>query len=152
MAQMHDVSDPRNAAILINVNGELKPRAEAVVSVFDSGFMLGDGVWEGLRVAGGTPLFLDQHLDRLDRRTTVIFLGDGRSNFADPRLDLMRQAALRDAGGPRPVRRSARGRKPSRTSAPASVWVRIQREHSEDARHSDQSRAGTYMQRCPIRL
>jgi hypothetical protein len=45
---MHDVSDPRNAAILINVNGELKPRAEAVVSVFDSGFMLGDGVWEGL--------------------------------------------------------------------------------------------------------
>ena len=47
---MHDVSDPRNASILINVNGELKPRAEAVVSVFDSGFMLGDGVWEGLRV------------------------------------------------------------------------------------------------------
>ena len=50
MAQMHDVSDPRNAAILICVNGELKPRAEAVVSVFDSGFVLGDGVWEGLRV------------------------------------------------------------------------------------------------------
>ena len=56
MAQsMHDVSDPRNASILINVNGELKPRAEAVVSVFDSGFMLGDGVWEGLRVAGARP-------------------------------------------------------------------------------------------------
>ena len=55
MAQsMHDVSDPRNASILINVNGELKPRAEAVVSVFDSGFMLGDGVWEGLRVHKGT--------------------------------------------------------------------------------------------------
>ncbi len=47
---MHDVSDPRNASVLINVNGELKPRNEAVVSVFDSGFMLGDGVWEGLRV------------------------------------------------------------------------------------------------------
>ncbi len=45
---MHDVSDPRNASILINVNGELKPRGEAVVSVFDSGFMLGDGIWEGL--------------------------------------------------------------------------------------------------------
>ena len=44
MAQMHDVSDPRNASILINVNGELKARAEAVISVFDSGFMLGDGV------------------------------------------------------------------------------------------------------------
>jgi len=62
---MHDVSDPRNASILINVNGELKPRAEAVVSVFDSGFMLGDGVWEGLRVQGGRLGFLDRHLDRL---------------------------------------------------------------------------------------
>ena len=65
MAQMHDVSDPRNASILINVNGELKPRAEAVVSVFDSGFMLGDGVWEGLRVHKGRIAFLDRHLDRL---------------------------------------------------------------------------------------
>jgi hypothetical protein len=62
---MHDVSDPRNASILINVNGELKPRAEAVVSVFDSGFMLGDGVWEGLRVHKGKLLFLDRHLERL---------------------------------------------------------------------------------------
>ena len=62
---MHDVSDPRNASILINVNGELKPRAEAVVSVFDSGFMLGDGVWEGLRVHKGKLVFLDRHLDRL---------------------------------------------------------------------------------------
>jgi len=62
---MHDVSDARNAAILINVNGELKPRAEAVVSVFDSGFMLGDGVWEGLRVHKGRIAFLDRHLDRL---------------------------------------------------------------------------------------
>jgi branched-chain amino acid aminotransferase len=66
MAQsMHDVSDPRNASILINVNGELKPREQAVVSVFDSGFMLGDGVWEGLRVHKGKLGFLDRHLDRL---------------------------------------------------------------------------------------
>jgi branched-chain amino acid aminotransferase len=62
---MHDVTDPRNASILISVNGELKPRAEAVVSVFDSGFMLGDGVWEGLRVHKGKLGFLDRHLDRL---------------------------------------------------------------------------------------
>jgi branched-chain amino acid aminotransferase len=62
---LHDVSDARNASILINVNGELKPRAEAVVSVFDSGFMLGDGVWEGLRVHHGKLSFLDRHLDRL---------------------------------------------------------------------------------------
>src|SRR5215208_3670509 len=65
MAQMHDVSDPRNASILINVNGELKQRAEAVVSVFDSGFMLGDGVWEGMRVHKGRLAFLDRHIDRL---------------------------------------------------------------------------------------
>jgi branched-chain amino acid aminotransferase len=62
---LHDVSDPRNASILISVNGELKARAEAVVSVFDSGFMLGDGVWEGLRVHQGKLSFLDRHLDRL---------------------------------------------------------------------------------------
>jgi branched-chain amino acid aminotransferase len=62
---MHDVSDPRNASILINVNGELKRRSEALVSVFDSGFMLGDGVWEGLRVHKGKLGFLDRHLDRL---------------------------------------------------------------------------------------
>lgn len=59
------VDDPRNADILIYVNGELKPRAEATVSVFDSGFILGDGVWEGLRVHKGQIAFLDEHLDRL---------------------------------------------------------------------------------------
>jgi branched-chain amino acid aminotransferase len=62
----HDyVDDPRNADILISVNGDLVPRGEAVVSVFDSGFVLGDGVWEGLRVAKGGIAFLDAHLDRL---------------------------------------------------------------------------------------
>lgn len=58
-------ADPRNADILISVNGEMKPRAEAVVSVFDSNFMLGDGVWEGLRVKGGKIPFLTRHLERL---------------------------------------------------------------------------------------
>ncbi|WP_414832935.1 aminotransferase class IV [Afifella sp. YEN Y35] len=57
--------DPRNAEILISVNGELLPRDRAVVSVFDSGFILGDGVWEGLRVTDGGIAFLDEHLDRL---------------------------------------------------------------------------------------
>src|SRR5258708_39541150 len=78
MAQsMHDVSDPRNASILINVNGELKPRAEAVVSVFDSGFMLGDGVWEGLRVHKGKLAFLDRHLDRLFEGAKAIAMDVG---------------------------------------------------------------------------
>jgi branched-chain amino acid aminotransferase len=79
MAQsVHDfVDDPRNADILIYVDGELKPRAQAVVSVFDSGFVLGDGVWEGLRVLGGQPLFLDAHLDRLYEGAKAIALDIG---------------------------------------------------------------------------
>jgi len=78
MAQsMHDVSDPRNASILISVNGELKPRSEAVVSVFDSGFMLGDGVWEGLRVHKGGLAFLDRHLDRLFEGAKAIAMDVG---------------------------------------------------------------------------
>lgn len=57
--------DPRNASIRIDINGELFARDEAKVSVFDSGFILGDGVWEGLRVHHGKIVFLEQHLDRL---------------------------------------------------------------------------------------
>ncbi len=57
--------DPRNASVLIDINGELLPREKAVVSVFDSGFILGDGVWEGLRVHRGNIAFLDDHLERL---------------------------------------------------------------------------------------
>ena len=66
MKGTHDyLDDPRNADILININGELFPRQQAVVSVFDSGFILGDGVWEGLRVHKGKVAFLDEHLNRL---------------------------------------------------------------------------------------
>jgi branched-chain amino acid aminotransferase len=83
MAQsMHDVSDPRNASILIDINGELKPRNEAVVSVFDSGFMLGDGVWEGLRVNRGKLAFLDRHLDRLFEGAKAIAMDVGLSREA----------------------------------------------------------------------
>jgi branched-chain amino acid aminotransferase len=75
----HDFEDdPRNAAILIWVNGELLPRERAVVSVFDSGFVLGDGVWEGLRVRAGHPAFLEQHLDRLYEGAKAILLDIGR--------------------------------------------------------------------------
>jgi branched-chain amino acid aminotransferase len=74
----HDsVDDPRNADILIGVNGRLVPRAEAVVSVFDAGFVLGDGVWEGLRIADGHPAFLEQHLDRLWEGAAAIALDIG---------------------------------------------------------------------------
>ncbi len=62
----HDYADdPRNAGILISVNGDLLPRDKAMVSVFDSGFILGDGIWEGLRVIDGGIAFLEAHLKRL---------------------------------------------------------------------------------------
>jgi branched-chain amino acid aminotransferase len=57
--------DPRNADLLIWVNGRLVRREEATVSIFDAGFSMGDGVWEGLRLHRGRLLFLEAHLDRL---------------------------------------------------------------------------------------
>lgn len=57
--------DSRNADVLVYLNGKLVPRSQAVVSVFDAGFVLGDGVWEGLRLHRGALMFLDRHLDRL---------------------------------------------------------------------------------------
>ena len=76
----HDyVDDPRNRNIVIDINGELFPRAEAMVSVFDSGFILGDGVWEGLRVHHGQYAFLDLHLDRLYEGAKAIDLDLGIS-------------------------------------------------------------------------
>jgi branched-chain amino acid aminotransferase len=64
---------------LINVNGVLTPRAEAVVSVFDSGFMLGDGVWEGIRVHKRRMAFLKEHLDRLWEGAKAIAMDIGIS-------------------------------------------------------------------------
>jgi branched-chain amino acid aminotransferase len=57
--------DPRNQSILININGILFPRSEAKISVFDSGFILGDGVWEGIRLHKGYLAFIDMHMRRL---------------------------------------------------------------------------------------
>src|SRR3954453_13120675 len=75
----HPPGDPRNDGILVWVNGELLPRERAVVSVFDSGFVLGDGIWEGLRVTDGHPAFLERHLDRLFEGAKAIMLDIGRS-------------------------------------------------------------------------
>jgi branched-chain amino acid aminotransferase len=69
--------DPRNADIQIYINGEFHPRAEAKVSVFDSGFLVGDGVWEGIRLHHGTLVFLDRHLDRLFAGAAAIDLDIG---------------------------------------------------------------------------
>ena len=69
--------DARNERLLIHVNGRILPKAEATVSVYDSGFMLGDGVWEGLRLYNGRWAFLDDHLDRLFEAAKAIDLDIG---------------------------------------------------------------------------
>ena len=73
------VPDARNASVLFNLNGKLVSRDQAVVNVFDSGFMLGDGVWEGLRVHGGRIAFLADHLDRLWEGAAALDLDIGLS-------------------------------------------------------------------------
>ena len=91
------VHDERNTDVLVLVNGELTPRAEAVVSVFDSGFVLGDGVWEGLRVHHGHPAFLEQHLDRLFEGAAAIVLDIGRTRDELTR-DIYRTLEANDMG------------------------------------------------------
>ena len=71
------LEDPRNADIQIYVNGDIVHRDKAVVSVYDSGFMLGDGVWEGLRLYNGKWSFLDEHMDRLFEAALAIDLDIG---------------------------------------------------------------------------
>jgi branched-chain amino acid aminotransferase len=94
----HDYqSDPRNETIRISVNGEMFPRHEARVSVFDSGFVLGDGVWEGLRLHDGGLPFLDQHLDRLyeGARAIDLDIGLNRAQLTARILDTLRANAMR---------------------------------------------------------
>ena len=69
--------DARNENILIYVDGQIVPKAEATISVYDSGFMLGDGVWEGLRLYDGKWAFLDEHIDRLFEAAKAIDLDIG---------------------------------------------------------------------------
>ena len=73
------LADPRNDNVLVYVNGEFVPRDEARVSVFDSGFVLGDGIWEGLRLVQGRIVSLDAHLDRLYEGAASIALDIGMS-------------------------------------------------------------------------
>ena len=74
--------DSRNEDILIYLNGRIVPKAQAVVSVYDSGFMLGDGIWEGLRLYDGTWAFLSDHFDRLFEAAKAIDLDIGMTREA----------------------------------------------------------------------
>ena len=58
------VHDPRNETIEIYINGEFLPRDEAKISVFDSGYLVGDGIWDGMRFHNGRFVHIERHLDR----------------------------------------------------------------------------------------
>ena len=74
----HDAADdPRNADIKIYLDGAIVPRAEAKVSIYDSGFMLGDGMWEGMRLVNGRWVFFEEHMDRLFASLKAISLDIG---------------------------------------------------------------------------
>ncbi|ADO43815.1 D-amino acid aminotransferase [Ketogulonicigenium vulgare] len=69
--------DARNESLLYYVNGRIVPRADAVVSIYDSGFMLGDGVWEGMRLYDGKWAFIDEHMERLFEAAKAIDMDIG---------------------------------------------------------------------------
>ena len=73
------VEDQRNENIIIYINGEFYPRNEAKISVFDSGFLLGDGVWEGIRLYNKRLCLIDEHLERLYRGAEKLKIGIGKS-------------------------------------------------------------------------
>ena len=96
---VHDfVYDPRNADVLISINGELKRREDATVSVFDSGYLLGDGVWEGLRIKDGGVAFLDEHLKRLyaGAKTIDMDIGLTKADLTARLFDCLKAQDMRD--------------------------------------------------------
>ena len=74
-----DLEDHRNKNILIYINGEIVPRSEAKISVFDSGFLLGDGVWEGIRLHNGKMVFLEKHLNRIYKGAEELAITIGKT-------------------------------------------------------------------------
>ncbi|SIO00976.1 branched-chain amino acid aminotransferase [Rhodovulum sp. ES.010] len=99
-ATTHDAEDdPRNRDILIYVNGALLPRDRATVSVYDSGFMLGDGMWEGMRLHDGVWAFFDEHMDRLFEscRAVGLDIGMDRQGILDALTMTAEANAMTDA-------------------------------------------------------
>src|SRR6202034_1238004 len=92
------VGGDRSAEVFISVNGDLVRRPDAKVSVFDSGFVLGDGVWEGLRLRDGRIAFLDRHFDRLwdGAKMLRIDIGLTREALRARLFDVIEANAMRD--------------------------------------------------------
>jgi branched-chain amino acid aminotransferase len=93
--------DRRNESVLVYINGEFYPREEAKVSVFDSGFLVGDGVWEGLRLHAGKLAFLDLHLDRLfeGAKTIGLAVGMTREELTEALHETIRRNDMTESEG-----------------------------------------------------
>lgn len=123
--------DPRNAEVKIWINGELFLRSEAKVSVLDSGFVLGDGVWEGLRVHNGKIAFLNRHLDRLEEGAKALDyeLGLTREQLTEALYDTLKANDMLDGEGVHIRLMTTRGLKatpyqdPRATISPATIVI-----------------------------
>ena len=128
--------DERNEDILVYINGEFYRREKAKISVFDSGFLVGDGVWEGLRLHDGEFAFLDLHLDRLFEGAKAIDLDIGmtREEITGALRETVRRNGMEGSSGvhvrlmvtrgdkktPRRTRVSVGG--PTSSSSPSTRW------------------------------
>ena len=122
MPSTHDsVPDERNADVLVYVDGEYLPRDEAKVSVFDSGFLVGDGVWEGMRLHHGRLAFLDRHLDRLFQGAAAIALDLGmtRDEVASLLYEVVERNGMTDDAHVRLM--VTRGRKKTPSQHPSNL-------------------------------
>ena len=125
------IDDPRNADVKVWINGELFPRADAKISVLDSGFILGDGVWEGLRVHKGKIAFLETHLDRLEEGAKALDydLGLTREEITRALYDTLDANGMREGHGVHIRLMTTRGLKatpyqdPRVTISPATIVI-----------------------------
>ncbi len=115
------VPDERNRDVLIYVNGEYHPRDEARISVFDSGYLVGDGVWEGMRLHHGRFAFLDRHLDRLFHglETASIHLAMDRAGVAALLYEVVERNGMTDGAHVRLM--ITRGDKKTPSQHPANL-------------------------------
>jgi branched-chain amino acid aminotransferase len=93
--------DERNENVLVYINGEFYRREEAKISVFDSGFLVGDGIWEGIRLHEGEFAFLDLHLDRLfeGAKTIDLDVGMTREEVATALHETVRRNGMGGSAG-----------------------------------------------------
>lgn len=91
-------ADARNEHVLVYVNGQFVPRVQASVSVFDAGYVCGDGVWEGVRLVNGQVISFDAHIDRLleGARTIAMEIGLDRKQLKEVITETFRINGMQD--------------------------------------------------------